>query len=70
LVRSRRPLRVVINAVTLETCHEALTGLAEYGFGPIDLVNLAFAQGKLVGEKHLMRALNPVYVISAPRGES
>jgi precorrin-6Y C5,15-methyltransferase (decarboxylating) len=70
LVWSSRPLRVVINAVTLETCHEALTGLAKYGFGPIDVVNLSFAQGKLVGDKHLMRALNPVYVISATRGES
>jgi precorrin-6Y C5,15-methyltransferase (decarboxylating) len=70
LVRRSRPVRVVINAVTVETCHEALTGLAESGFGPSEVVHLSVAQGKLAGGKHLMRALNPVYIISAARGEA
>jgi precorrin-6Y C5,15-methyltransferase (decarboxylating) len=69
LVRRSRPARAVINAVTIETCHEALTGLAEYGFEQIEVVNLSVAQGKLTGGKHLMRALNPIYIISATRGE-
>ncbi len=67
LSRFRREIRVVINAVTLETCHEALTGLAENGFDAVEVVNVALSRGERVGGKHLLRALNPVFVINAQR---
>jgi precorrin-6Y C5,15-methyltransferase (decarboxylating) len=65
LSRYRKPLRVVINAVTVESCHEALTGLANSGFGSIEVTQLSVARGKNVGGKHLLQALNPIFIISA-----
>ncbi|MGD8401392.1 MAG: precorrin-6y C5,15-methyltransferase (decarboxylating) subunit CbiE [Bacillota bacterium] len=65
-----KPFRVVINAVTIESCHEALTGLASSGFGAIEVAHIAVARGKAAGGKHLLQALNPVFIISAAQGES
>ncbi len=65
LSRFHKPLRVVINAVTVESCHEALTGLADHGFGSIEVTHLSVARGKKAGEKHLLQAQNPIYIISA-----
>jgi precorrin-6Y C5,15-methyltransferase (decarboxylating) len=65
LSQFRRPLRVVINAVTIESCHEALTGLTDYAFDQIEVVNLSVVRGRDAGGKHLLQALNPVFIISA-----
>ncbi|HBE76768.1 MAG TPA: bifunctional cobalt-precorrin-7 (C(5))-methyltransferase/cobalt-precorrin-6B (C(15))-methyltransferase [Firmicutes bacterium] len=61
----KQPLRVVINAVTIETCHAALSGLTSHGFNEIEVVHLSVARGKNAGGRHLMQALNPIFIISA-----
>lgn len=60
--------RVVINAITLETLHEATTGLKERGFD-VDVVNLNIARSKdLIGMK-MFEAENPVFIIVGRRGD-
>ncbi|MCX7711629.1 MAG: precorrin-6y C5,15-methyltransferase (decarboxylating) subunit CbiE [Clostridia bacterium] len=62
-----KAVRVVINAVTPESVYEALKGLEENNFLDIELVNISVSRGKKLGGKHLMQALNPVYIISAEK---
>lgn len=64
---SDKALRIVINAITLESVYEALKGLEKNSFEDIEVVNMAVSRGKNVGGKHLMQALNPVYIISAQK---
>lgn len=60
--RLRPSGRVVINAITLETLHEATSGLKERGFD-VDVVSLNIARSKdLIGMK-MFEAENPVFVI-------
>lgn len=59
--------RVVLNAVTLETVAIALRGLT--GPWQTEIVQLSVARGDRTGNSHLMRALNPVYIITAWKGE-
>lgn len=59
--------RVVLNAVTLETVAVALDRLCRPW--RTEIVQLAVARGEKVGKSHLMRALNPVYIITAWKKE-
>ncbi|WP_160317732.1 precorrin-6y C5,15-methyltransferase (decarboxylating) subunit CbiE [Pseudobacteroides cellulosolvens] len=61
-------IRVVTNAVTIESAYEAIKGLEEKGFGCVDVVLMSVSKGRSVGGKHLMQALNPVYIISGEYG--
>jgi precorrin-6Y C5,15-methyltransferase (decarboxylating) len=56
--------RVVLNAVTLETTYQAMEGFQASGF-TTELIQLAVARGATYGGKHLLQALNPIYIISA-----
>lgn len=64
----RGKVRVVVNAVTIESAYEAIKGLEEKGFGCVDVVLMSISKGRSVGGKHLMQALNPVYIISGEHG--
>ncbi len=57
-------VRVVVNAVTLETAYEAILGLEKRGFCGVEITCVSIARGRMAGKKHLMQALNPVYIIS------
>jgi len=57
---------VVINAATLETLNEALAGL-ERGDFRVRVSEVSVARARPVGEKRLMAAFNPVFVISGER---
>lgn len=61
--RLRPSGRVVINAITLETLHEATTGLKERGF-EVDVVCLNISRSRdLIGMK-MFEAENPVFIIT------
>lgn len=60
-------VRVVVNAVAIETVCEAVEGLTGRGFKNIDITCVSISRGRPVGKKHLMQALNPVYIISGER---
>ncbi len=60
-------IRIVVNAIAIETAYEALAGLENRGFRDIDITCVSVAKGRLAGKKHLMQAQNPIYIISAEK---
>ncbi|MDR2485071.1 MAG: precorrin-6A reductase [Treponema sp.] len=65
-------VRVVINGITIETASAALSLLKQYGFKNIDTVQIGVSRAELHGNVHLMKAINPVFIISgdgAQRGD-
>ena len=64
--RLRPSGRIVINAITLETLHEATTGLKDRGFD-VEVVSLNISRSKdLIGMK-MFEAENPVFIIIGER---
>ncbi|MDO4270832.1 MAG: precorrin-6Y C5,15-methyltransferase (decarboxylating) subunit CbiT [Eubacteriales bacterium] len=65
LVKRKNPAaRVVVNAIALETLHEARTALIELGFAHVETVQLAASRGKAAGPYTLLTANNPVFILS------
>ncbi|MBA1334352.1 MAG: Cobalt-precorrin-7 (C5)-methyltransferase [Firmicutes bacterium] len=61
-------VRVVVNAIAPESAYEALKGFEKYGFVDIEMVGMNVSKGVKAGDRHIMKALNPVYIISAGKG--
>ncbi|RJQ28139.1 MAG: precorrin-6Y C5,15-methyltransferase (decarboxylating) subunit CbiT [Peptococcaceae bacterium] len=61
--------RLVINAVTLETACEAL-GLLQTHFSSVEVVQLSVARTVCTGDRHLLKSLNPVFIISAGKDQA
>jgi precorrin-6Y C5,15-methyltransferase (decarboxylating) len=61
-------LRVVINAVTLETLAEAVSLMKKYALPGTEFVQIGAVRGTAAGDYTLMKALDPVYIISAGQG--
>jgi precorrin-6Y C5,15-methyltransferase (decarboxylating) len=64
LVKKNPKIRVVVNAITLETMAEALEQFRKLGFEDIDVVQIFAAHGKAAGSYHMMQGQNPVFIIS------
>lgn len=62
-------IRIVVNAVTIETAYEAITCFENCGFKNIEIINVSISRGIKAGIKHMMKAGNPVYIISAEKGD-
>lgn len=57
-------IRIVINAITLETLHEAVSALEKCGAVPmISCINVSMAER--VGRYNMMKSQNPIYIIVA-----
>lgn len=69
LKHSKKDSIIVINAIALETMNSALTLLEELKFQNIEICNVAVSRGKKVGKYTMMYGENPIYVISAKKGE-
>lgn len=66
LLLSKNPnIRVVINAITLETLSESLEALKALGFAGEDIASVSVAKSRTAGRYHMMMGQNPVYVIAA-----
>ena len=57
-------VRIVINAIALETVGETLRVLKELGIDGADITCVNISKAKAVGSYHLMMGQNPVYVIA------
>ena len=57
-------IRIVINAIALETLQETQNALAELGFVDVEITQLSAARGKSVGRYTMMIANNPVFILS------
>lgn len=64
---SRKAARcaVCVNAVTLETLHEAVSCFEELAFSDVEVECVNIARARSAGQYRLMAAQNPVYIISA-----
>jgi precorrin-6Y C5,15-methyltransferase (decarboxylating) len=57
--------RVVLNAVTLDSAYQAVQGFRIAGFSNVELVQLTVARSEPIVGKLMLKALNPVFIISA-----
>ncbi len=60
-------VRIVINAITLETLHDTLSYFRPKCDIGIEIVNISVSKAKMLGHSNLMMAQNPVYIITAQR---
>lgn len=56
--------RIVISAITLETLQKVLSLMGRLQFRESEIVQVAVSRAKSVGGYHMMRAENPIYLIS------
>lgn len=56
--------RVVINTVTLETLSLAVPLMEKYFPAAVDVAEISLSKAVQAGQYHMMRALDPVYIIS------
>lgn len=61
--------RIVITAVTIETVAQALKLLTDLNYQDIDTVSIQAVRWKAVQTLHMAQALNPIFIISARKGE-
>ena len=57
-------VRLVVNAITLETVGAVLDTFNELGIAGQDIVQVTVAEGKIVGGSHMMIGQNPIYILS------
>ena len=72
LLLAKNPqVRVVINAITLETVAEANSCFKELGFTDVDITQIQAAKAKKVGPYKMMMGQNPVYIFAGTgKGEA
>lgn len=64
LLRKNPAVRVVLDAVTLETLCEAAALLKALPVTDVEIVSVTAAKARQAGSYHLMEGMNPVYIIS------
>lgn len=57
-------VRVVVNAITLETVGEVLSCIKELPTTEEEVLQLSVSKSKSVGDYHMMQGQNPIYIIS------
>ena len=72
LLLAKNPqVRVVINAITLETVAEANSCFKELGFTDVDITQIQATKAKKVGPYEMMMGQNPVYIFAGTgKGEA
>ena len=71
LLQKNPRVRVVVNAITLETVAEANSCFKELGFTEIDITQIQAAKAKKVGPYEMMMGQNPVYIFAGTgKGEA
>ena len=62
LIAYKKEIKVVVNAVTLETVARMQDLIQTYGFTQVDVVQLSVSKVKQVGDHHMLQGQNPVYI--------
>ena len=70
LLEQNPRVRVVINAIALETVAEAMQCLKSMAFTDVDIAQVSVAMGKKLGSYEMMMGQNPVYIFSCTGGET
>jgi precorrin-6Y C5,15-methyltransferase (decarboxylating) len=61
-------VRIVINAVTIETLAEATEAMKTLPVTRTEIVHLTAARGRKLGRYHMMTGMNPVFILSCEGG--
>ncbi len=65
-VREKNPdVRVVLNAITLETLREVLDAEAKGLIRDVEIVQAGFSRSRKLADYHMMTGQNPIYIISS-----
>lgn len=64
LLHKNSKIRIVINAITLETLMEALEIFKNNSFEDVEIVQVSIAKTKEIADYHMLMGQNPVYIIS------
>lgn len=70
LLKQNPKVRIVINAIALETVAEAMQCLKTMAFTDVDIAQVSVAKGKKLGSYEMMMGQNPVYIFSCTGGET
>ena len=68
LIKRNPHVKVVINAVTLETLHEATQSFATHGIVP-HIIQISVTRAKPIGNRHMLQAGSPVFILSGGQNE-
>ncbi len=69
LLEKNPDVRIVVNAITLETQSEAAACAKEFGFTVYETVSVQASRARKLGRYHMMTAQNPVSVITLQGGK-
>lgn len=64
LYQKNASMRVVVNAISLETVGELMECLKQYAVTDLDITQVQISKAKTVGEYHMMMGQNPVTIVS------
>ncbi len=70
LLKKNPAIRIVINAIALETLAEAVQIFREEGFAYTDVVQITASRAKAAGSHHLMMGQNPVFILTGEKKEA
>lgn len=61
--------RIAMNMITLENVHAGWEALKSCGFDELEIVQVMISKGKQIGDYTMMMGQNPVYILSARKGQ-
>jgi precorrin-6Y C5,15-methyltransferase (decarboxylating) len=64
LLKKNPGIRIVIDAITLETLGEIINLLGTLAVRDVEIISATIAKAKPAGAYHLMEGMNPVYICS------
>jgi precorrin-6Y C5,15-methyltransferase (decarboxylating) len=70
LLTKNTPLKIVANAITIQSLNKILAGFEKYGIENTDLICVNIAKAKKIKGYDLMLAQNPVYIICGAGGKT
>ena len=69
LLHKNPRVRIVVNAIALESAGEIADIISKFGFDDAEIVQMNLARSRKAGRYHLMTALNPIYIAAMQRRE-
>ena len=70
LLNKNPNIRIVINAIALETIAETVEFIKELKVKDVDIVQVSVSKSKILGKYHMIMGENPIYIISFTGGEA
>lgn len=68
LLEKNPEIKIVINAITLETILESIECIKEFSLTDVDITQAVISKGRKLGRYNLMTGQNPIYVIACKGG--